>query len=881
MKESKKESTSIEMKKFTKKTDDTVIEMPDDSVIEMPNDTVIEMPDDSGELQSVSIHSQEQEVEASLEILQTKLDSLIQRNDQFLANPPKIADNKVKEKKGFKEKTAAFLKANDYTHFDVSVEKRKLLTRDILQETLQKDLDTCETLRREITSSTPIDEKNKKLNQIDSILEQVTDDIEKLELFLNSSDIALDFEIRKSNGELTKKESAKSLIQGKEHMRAILVRSLAQSMISATSGTALQVGAAAAKEKAFNAMVNQLTKDEADQVVEEYLDGLTENSNSEITTTSEPEITATIEMDVISDEALVSVTEAITTSEAAKFSGDLCESLLDHIESLETLPDTLDELKQVANNFLNGEIERLGDRRSFSHNFIGTMKKCVDFSTEIKGVVKPDSPYYDASELTYSEIVIGDFMIGMMKGTVLPIFDTMYEKGKESRKGEEITSEKKKKPKLVTFRDEVSKSMKNQAKGIGATLALVFLIKAASGKITFDAVGKDVTFNALSLATVGTIDGVRSLSSCGETCSQAIKATLRTFIGRGIPQVVKSYISRGKEFTKTEVAVTTDTLGVIFGGALKEVNGALWQRSANNPDGYMNSWAGKASFHETDLLKAYKKRADSNPTVRNFLKEMGEVDKLVAKSDKYINQIDPSLTAVISVPSVSQNLPSSGATGVTAGATGVTAGATNATAGATGVTAGATNATAGATNAKAGATNATAEATNATAGATNAKAGATNATAEATNATAQATQLKSLKEQQQKLDTEIAKIQATQLKSLKEQQQKLDTEIEKIQKSKKDPKISEEQKKSFKQQEKSLETRRTEIRQQRDILSPPTTSNTDKIVTTAEVYPTRKFDATKFKSSSITPNPNGARPKQGPKQSPKQGPKQSPKPGRK
>jgi hypothetical protein len=768
-KESKEKSTSIEMENFPKST----------GITSNPDDVVIEIPDDSGELQSVSIHSLEQALETALDTMQSKLDTLIQRNERFHAAPPKIADNKEKKKKGVLKKTAALFKADDYTHFDLSIEKRKLLTPEVIQETLQKDLDS---LKSEISPHLArySSDSSKKL-------EKLSRDIEKLEMFLNSSDIAMDLEVRKSKGKLTKTEVAKSLIQGKEHMRSIISRSFLQSVISAGAGSLSQIGAAYLKELAFKALINQLTVEQADDVVEDYLEGLTEASSPEVTTANTPEM--------ISDEALTSVTNAITTSEPAKFSEDICESLLAHIESLEELPDTVDELKELANNFVKGEIDRLGNERSFSHNFIQTMKDCVDFSTEIEGIVRPDSPYYDTAELNYSTIVAGDFAIAMLKGSVVPVFDTLYERGKENRETTQISSQKKNIGKVKKFRQEALLSLKNQAKGAGATLALVFVIKAVAGQLTFDGVGKDVTFNALQVATNGCIDGVRSLSSCGETCSQITKATLRTLIGRGAPQVVKSYISRRNEFGDTGIAVTTDLAGVLIGGALKEINGALWLKSTNNPDGNLGSWAGKAAFDERVLLKALKKRAGSNPTVLNSLKEIGKVKIRVAESDTYINQVDASLTQVISVPSVSQKPPSSGATGVTAGAT-------------------------------------------------NAKAGATNATA-----------------------------QATQLKSLKEQQQKLDTEIAKIQKSKKDPKISEEQKKSFKQQEKSLETRRTEIRQQRDILSPPTTSNTDKIVTTAEVYPTRKFDATKFKSSSITPNPNGARPKQGPKQSPKQGPK--------
>jgi hypothetical protein len=856
-KESKEKSTSIEMESLLQSTRST----PDDVVIEMgslpqstgnisaPDDVVIEMPEAFGEFQSVLVPSLHQEIEAALETMEKKLDTLIQQNDRFHADPPKISDNKVKKKKGFKEKTAAFIKANDYTHFDLSVEKRKLLTREVLQESLQKDLDS---LKSEIRSHLPLysSDSSRKLEKLNS-------DIEKLEEFLNSSDIALDLEVRKSNGKLTWKEYSKAVIQGKEHMRAVALRSFAQSLISAGSGSGAQVLAASLKELAFNAMVSQLTERQANEVVEDFLDGPIQDRNPEITATNSPEITATNSPEIttaslqsiVSDEALVNVTNAIATSDPAKFSKDLCENLLDHLQSLEELPDTVDELKAVAVSFLNGEIERLGNERSFSHNFIKTMQNCVDFSSEINRINKPDSPYYDATELDYATIVGGDIAIAIVKGCILPLCDSLYEKSKDIRESEKITSQKKKMSKFKKFRREASDSMSNQFKGTITVLGLILLLKAASGKLTFEQAGKDITFNALSLATVGTIDGVRSLCSCGETTSQVTKATLRTIVGRGVPQVLKSYFSRSKEFGATGVAVTTDLAGVLLGGALKEINGALWQRSANRPDGWMNSWAGKAAVHEKALFKALKKRAGSGTTVPNFLKAVNKVNDHIAKSNTYLNQVDPTLTEVTTIPSVSQNLLSGYGAGSlnssnpVTGATNVTAGATNVTAGATNVTAGATNVTAGAASGITGATNVTARATNVSLGAIN------------------------------------PAFQHTTIQSLREQQQKLDTEIEKIQKSRKDPKITEEQKKSLKQQEKSLESRRTEIRQQRDILSPPTTSNTDNIVTTAEVHPIRKFDATKFKSSSITPNPNGARPKKGPKKGPKQGPKQSPKQG--
>jgi hypothetical protein len=850
-KESKEKSTSIEMESLLQSTRST----PDDVVIEMgslpqstgnisaPDDVVIEMPEAFGEFQSVLVPSLHQEIEAALETMEKKLDTLIQQNDRFHADPPKISDNKVKKKKGFKEKTAAFIKANDYTHFDLSVERRKLLTREVLQESLQKDLDS---LKSEIRSNLPrySSDSSKKL-------EKLNRDIEKLEEFLNSSDIALDLEVRKSNGKLTWKEYSKAVIQGKEHMRAVALRSFAQSLISAGSGTGAQILAASLKELAFNAMVSQLTERQANEVVEDFLDGPIQDRNPEIIATNSPEITTTSAQSIVSDEALVNVTNAIATSDPAKFSKDLCENLLDHLESLEELPDTVEELKAVAVSFLNGEIERLGNERSFSHNFIKTMQNCVDFSSEIKRINKPDSPYYDATELDYATIIGGDIAIAIVKGCILPLCDSLYEKGKDIREIEKITSQKKKMSKFKKFRRETSDSVSSQFKGTITVLGLIFLLKAASGKLTFAQAGKDITFNALALSTVGVIDGVRSLCSSGETTSQVTKATLRTIVGRGGPQVLKSLFSRSKEFGATGIAVTTDLTGVLLGGALKEINGALWQRSANRPDGWMNSWAGKAGVHEKALFKALKKRAGSGRTVPNFLEAVDKVNDYIAKSNTYLNQVDPTLTEVTTIPSVSQNLLSGYGAGSlnysnpVTGATNVTAGATNVTAGATNVTAGATNVTAGAASGITGATNVTARATNVSLGAIN------------------------------------PAFQHTTIQSLREQQQKLDTEIEKIQKSRKDPKITEEQKKSLKQQEKSLESRRTEIRQQRDILSPPTTSNTDNIVTTAEVHSIRKFDATKFKSSSITPNPNGARPKQGPKQGPKQSPKQSPKPGRK
>jgi hypothetical protein len=850
-KESKEKSTSIEMESLLQSTRST----PDDVVIEMgslpqstgnisaPDDVVIEMPEAFGEFQNVLVPSLHQEIEAALETMEKKLDTLIQQNDRFHAAPPKISDKKKKKKKGYLAKTGAFFTANNYTHFDLSVEKRKLLTREVLQESLQKDLDS---LKSEIRSNLPrySSDSSKKL-------EKLNRDIEKLEEFLNSSDIALDLEVRKSNGKLTWKEYSKAVIQGKEHMRAVALRSFAQSLISAGSGSGAQVLAASLKELAFNAMVSQLTERQANEVVEDFLDGPIQDRNPEITATNSPEITTASLQSIVSDEALVNVTNAIATSDPAKFSKDLCENLLDHLESLEELPDTVEELKAVAVSFLNGEIERLGNERSFSHNFIKTMQNCVDFSSEIKRINKPDSPYYDATELDYATIIGGDIAIAIVKGCILPLCDSLYEKGKDIREIEKITSQKKKMSKFKKFRRETSDSVSSQFKGTITVLGLIFLLKAASGKLTFAQAGKDITFNALALSTVGVIDGVRSLCSSGETTSQVTKATLRTIVGRGGPQVLKSLFSRSKEFGATGIAVTTDLTGVLLGGALKEINGALWQRSANRPDGWMNSWAGKAAVHEKALFKALKKRAGSGTTVPNFLKAVNKVNDHIAKSNTYLNQVDPTLTEVTTIPSVSQNLLSGYGAGSlnssnpVTGATNVTAGATNVTAGATNVTAGATNVTAGAASGITGATNVTARATNVSLGAIN------------------------------------PAFQHTTIQSLREQQQKLDTEIEKIQKSRKDPKITEEQKKSLKQQEKSLESRRTEIRQQRDILSPPTTSNTDNIVTTAEVHSIRKFDATKFKSSSITPNPNGARPKQGPKQGPKQSPKQSPKPGRK
>lgn len=652
MKESKKESTSIEMENSPTS----------EGATNNPEDTVIEMPDDSGDLQNVVTLSLQQEVEANFDKMQDRLDALIQQQEQFLAAPPKIAENKEKKKKGIIDKTAAFVKADDYTHFDLSVEKRKLLTPDVIKETLQKDIDS---LKSEMNSK-PEPNFHKKLKELN-------DDIENLEKFLDSSDTSLDLEVRKSTGNLTRKEFIKSTFQGKEHLRNIAIRSLTQSVISAGAGAGAQVLGAALKELAFNALVSQLTEREADQVVEDYLDGLTATSNPEITTAIEPEITTAIDPEIISDEALVSVTNTIETSEAAEFSKDLCEGLLDHIESLDELPDTVDELKEVANDFLKGEIERLGNERSFSHNFIKTMKDCVDFSSEIEGVVKPDSPYYDATELDYTTIVGGDFAIGMMKGSILPFFDSLYEKGKENRKAEELTK-KEKKSKFKQFREETVKSMKNQMTGVAATLALVFLIKAASGQISYEGVVKDLTFNGLSVVTNGSIDGIRSLCSCGETGSQITKATLRTFVGRGVPQIAKSGFSRGKEFGPTGIAVTTDLAGVVLGGAIKEINGALWQNSANKPDGWMNSWAGKAKVHERDLFKALKKRADGNATVLNFIKEIGHVDKRVAESDNYLNQVDPNLTQVVISPSVSQNPSSSGAGSLNPGT-----GATNVT----------------------------------------------------------------------------------------------------------------------------------------------------------------------------------------------------------
>ena len=795
MKESKKENTSIEMENFTTGTGTT----------NYPKDTVIEMPDDSGELQSISIDTPEQAFETALDAMQSKLDNSKKQNEQFLANPPKIAENKKKKKKGILNKAAAFFQADDYTHFDLSIEKRKLLTPEVIQETLQKDLDS---LKSEISSSLP-----RPSSDLSKKLERLDRDIEKFEKFLNASDIALDLEVRKSKGELTKKESAKSFFQGKEHMRSIITRSFIQSLLSAASGSATQIGAAALKELAFKSLVSQLTKKEADGIVEDYLEGLAETSRPEVTTANTSEI--------ISDEALTNVTNAITTSEPAKFSKDICESLLAHIENLEALPDTADELKELANNFLKGEIERLGNERSFSHNFIKTMKDCVDFSSEFKGAVKPDSPYYDATELNYNTIVGGDFAIAMLKGSVIPVFDSLYERGKDNRESEKISSHKKDIGKFKKFREETVLSMKNQAKGVGATLALVFLIKGASGQLTFDGVGKDVTFNALQVITNGSIDGVRSLSSCGDTCSQITKATLRTLVGRGAPQIAKSAMSRGKEFGATGIAVTTDLAGVLLGGAIKEINGALWQKSANNPDGYMNSWAGKAASHEQDLFKTLKKRAGSNPTVLNFLKEIGQANNRLAQSDTYINQEDPRLTQVITAPSVSKKPPSSGA-------------------------------------------------------------GSSNyvyndpVTGIAT-ATVKPNPLKTYSDPV----TGVAKVtvKPDPLKSLQKQQKDLDSQIEQIEKTRKDPKTSDRQKKLLKPEEEALKSQRARIREQREqILS--SKSHTAKTTTFAEVHQTReserqpkKIDASKFKSPSITSKTN-VRPKsskQSSKQSPKRG----------
>lgn len=819
------------------KKEDTVvkIENPPTSsgVTDNPNDIVMEMPDESEELEEVITSSLKQEVESSLDEMQKKLDALVQQNEKFLENPPKIAENKEKKKKGIKAKAAAFAKADDYTHFDLSVERRKLLTKDVIKETLQKDLDS---LQSGVNSPKPAPDFHKKL-------EELRKDIEKFETFLHSSDTALDFEVRKSRGKLTPSEYSKSLIQGKEHLRSIAVRSLVQSVISAAVGSVTQVGAAYLKQLAFESMVSQLTEKEADQVVEDYLDELTAASEPQITTTSESQITTASESQTISDEALENVTNVISTSEAAKFSEDLCESLLDHIESLKELPDTVEELKQVANNFLEGEIERLGNERSFSHNFIKTMQDCVDFSSEIEGVVKPDSPYYDASTLDYGTIVGGDFAIGLLKGSVLPFFDSLYEKGKENRTSNKIGSQKKDIGKFKKFREETAKSMKNQAKGVAATLALVFIIKGFAGQLNFDGIGKDLTFNALATLTNGSIDGVRSLSSCGDTCSQITKASLRTMVGRGIPQIAKSGMSRGKEFGPTGIAVMTDFAGVVIGGAIKEINGAIWQRSANSPDGWLNSWAGKTRFHEKKLFKALKKRKGDNSTVKKFFGELGKVDKRVTESDTYLNQIDASLTGVTVAPPVPGGIQMSSDSGVGSSGDILT----------TDIDRGATSGTD--------------------------LEGAVSAVTYSTD------------------------IDAPRVELIPEQRI-LDTEITQIDKSLKKPDLTAENKKSLKRKKKNLQSKRSEIRQQREqALSSTATSDTNKtprqhaadsrmgsssavitktgetaktkITVTAEIHPTKKpeelLDHSKFKTPSIKSKSDTKQksPKPSPKSSPK------------
>lgn len=137
-------------------------------------------------LQKVVVSSYEKEMKSLLESLQKQFTPLIQRNENFHSNLPKISEKKEKGKEGFVAKTAAFFKTDNYSHFDESVQRRKLLTSPVIEETFQRDLTS---LKEEIESPQNVsNDYTKRLKELEA-------DIQNFEDFLTSSEMALDFEV--------------------------------------------------------------------------------------------------------------------------------------------------------------------------------------------------------------------------------------------------------------------------------------------------------------------------------------------------------------------------------------------------------------------------------------------------------------------------------------------------------------------------------------------------------------------------------------------------------------------------------------------------------------------------------------------------------------
>jgi hypothetical protein len=579
--------------------------------------------------------TQTDKVQKSLDAMDKVIAGLKNKNTEFLSNPPTLAgdeDNVNIIRKKFLSK--------EFPEFEKTLAKRKLVTNDVIGAILDVKV---KDLREEISDSeNGID---MDISEIQTKLDKLGEDLASFTKYLDSSSVAIEDESKRSKGNKGLMSSLKASFQGSEHGSNVIRRSFLQSLATTAVSAITQLIVMPVKTVIYNKNTNQLLATDADALINAYLpeqkkitnsttdanknmrelvDNVTNYINTTNASNSSDLLTNIVDL---GNNMTNSPTNSPTNDPVSAIStiAELCAYTVDYVENLKPTPTNREELELKMTDALKDKIVEIGDKRSLPHSFIETLKNCVNLSEEITNVSKPDSSYYNTEGMDALQIISTDAIIGFFKGAVIPYFDSKFENKKDNETSESATNFEK-------FKIEVIASVKNQAMGTAMVMTMITGIKAAikltnNEEFTKDfgsGFGKDMAFNTVIVMANAAIDGYRKSykSELSEKDNQALKANLRLILARFVPQLLKTGLSRGKEWPATLAMVAIDTATVLASGWFKEALGAKFQASAKDPEGFLNSNIGRSNVYEKEVLKIASSRTENTAEgVQEPLKE--------------------------------------------------------------------------------------------------------------------------------------------------------------------------------------------------------------------------------------------------------------------
>lgn len=513
------------------------------------------------------------------------------------------------------DKTIDLLFANSHDSFDMAIEKRKLIVRPII-EIFQDDLVQIDS----------INNFNDRLLKTKELTENISD----LKNYLEASNKALDFESKRSKGELT--GFRKDIFQGDENFRGIALRSGALSLANVFISGLFQEATYQLKLKLYQENRNLLS----DVQLKEAFN----NSEEFIRTNCADSI-------------------AMNTGEAEAAIDSLCKDLqVSFDQSIqENAALSAEEFKKSLNDIPNSI-----NFREKIQNILNTFEKHdndIDVDQIVKDVVAYSSAYFDTAGMTPINTLALEASIGAVRGVISPVIDSIYEKNLRVRDTSFIIEQDLETGNQSTFCkrniDTLQKNVENFTKTnfyhswfsqlLGAVCTLFVIQLARLLTSNSDDIKKKIYNDLVFIIGIvpfatAVIDSVRSCEVFEEHTQSA--KFIGRIIGRLAVQSSKILLEKG-ELTPID-GVDIGGIGFLTGFS-KELLGT-WMVTSVNDEGCLSSHLGvsakkeKKFFQDLEVKKKHRDTTDEQKAVLTYvLFRNNEILQNVKAKMNYINQI--------------------------------------------------------------------------------------------------------------------------------------------------------------------------------------------------------------------------------------------------